>query len=55
MTAHPAETAEVEHVLDTSARPAACSCGKARFAGSPTFVRTRHALHVAEATTGGVS
>jgi hypothetical protein len=37
---------EMEHVLDTSVRPAACSCGKAKYAGSPKFVRERHAVHV---------
>lgn len=36
-----------EHVLDMKARPAACSCGKAKFAGSPTWVRVRHKAHVA--------
>lgn len=39
------------HVLDTTVRPSACSCGKARFAGSPTWVRRRHAEHVEEATS----
>ncbi len=34
------------HDLDLTVRPAACSCGGARFAGSPTFVRRRHAAHV---------
>jgi hypothetical protein len=33
------------HVLDTDARPAACSCGEI-YAGSPSFVRDRHARHV---------
>lgn len=37
------------HELDTTVRPAACSCGRAKFAGSPTFVRRRHAAHVEEA------
>lgn len=41
---------EAEHVLDTSVRPAACSCGTARFAGSPTFIRERHVVHVEEAS-----
>lgn len=39
-----------EHELNPTVRPPACTCGKARFAGSPTFVRTRFALHVKEST-----
>lgn len=39
------------HELDTTVRPASCSCGRAKFAGSPTFVRRRHAAHVEEAVS----
>lgn len=41
-----------DHRLDLTVRPAACSCGHARFAGSPTFVRRRHAAHVREVRGG---
>ena len=40
-----------EHTLDLKARPAACSCGGWKAAGSPTFVRARHAVHVQDVTT----
>lgn len=40
------QAAEADHVLDTTVRPAACTCGRAQYAGSPTFVRERHAVHL---------
>lgn len=43
-------TTESAHVLEVTVRPAACSCGKAKYAGSPTFIRERHAVHVEDAS-----
>lgn len=37
-----------EHCLDLTKRPPGCSCGRAQYVGSPTFVRKRHAEHVDE-------
>ena len=34
------------HALNTDVRPAVCECGQSRYAGSPTFVKGRHAQHV---------